>query len=75
MTLVRETPQPQDTVSTACPFRRSVNLKTTSKIIDESTCWRCIGCGVIWNPGRQGRQRGHSGLVPCCFDRRSKTVA
>jgi hypothetical protein len=35
-----------------CPFCRSKDLKTAAKIINESTYWRCIGCGEIWNPGR-----------------------
>ena len=64
MTWVRETPKPQFTAPTSCPFCRSVNVKTTSKIIDESTYWRCIGCGVIWNPGRLGRR------APSLFGRR-----
>ena len=64
MTLVREPQTPRVTVPTSCPFCRSVNLKTTSKIIDESTYWRCIGCGVIWNPGRQGQR------APSLFGRR-----
>ena len=36
----------------SCPFCRSVDLKTTSKAIDESTYWRCTSCGEIWNPRR-----------------------
>jgi ribosomal protein L37AE/L43A len=35
-----------------CPFCGSKQLKTTSKTIDESTYWRCLACGEIWNPGR-----------------------
>jgi len=35
-----------------CPFCRSKDLKTAAKIINESTYWRCIACGEIWNPGR-----------------------
>lgn len=35
-----------------CPFCRSKDLRTAAKIINESTYWRCIGCGEIWNPGR-----------------------
>lgn len=36
----------------SCPFCRSLHPKTTTKIIDESTYWRCLTCGEIWNPGR-----------------------
>jgi ribosomal protein L37AE/L43A len=35
-----------------CPFCRSKDLRTAAKVINESTYWRCIGCGEIWNPGR-----------------------
>jgi hypothetical protein len=42
----------QVTAPTACPFCRSLNPRTTSKTVDESTYWRCIACGEIWNPGR-----------------------
>jgi len=37
---------------TFCPFCRSKDLRTAAKIINESTYWRCIACGEIWNPGR-----------------------
>ena len=37
---------------TWCPFCRSLQVKTTSKTVDESTYWRCMVCGEIWNPGR-----------------------
>ena len=37
---------------THCPFCRSKDLRTAAKVINESTYWRCIGCGEIWNPGR-----------------------
>ena len=40
------------TAPTSCPFCRSKDLRTAAKVIDESTYWRCIGCGEIWNPGR-----------------------
>jgi hypothetical protein len=35
-----------------CPFCRSKELGTASKVINESTYWRCTSCGEIWNPGR-----------------------
>jgi len=40
------------TAPTSCPFCRSKDLRTAAKVVDESTYWRCIGCGEIWNPGR-----------------------
>jgi hypothetical protein len=40
------------TAPTHCPFCRSKDLRTAAKVINESTYWRCIGCGEIWNPGR-----------------------
>ena len=48
---------------TYCPFCRSKDLRTASKVIDESTYWRCLGCGEIWNPGRlrPGPQRDFGG--------------
>jgi len=55
VTSVREPEKPRVTAPTSCPFCWSLNLKTTSKILDESTYWRCMTCGEIWNPGRQGR--------------------
>ncbi|MCA1560585.1 MAG: hypothetical protein LC804_10080 [Acidobacteria bacterium] len=36
-----------------CPFCRSTDLKTTSKIIDSSTYWRCGTCGEVWNAARR----------------------
>ena len=37
---------------TFCPFCRAKELSTASKVINESTYWRCTACGEIWNPGR-----------------------
>lgn len=37
---------------TYCPFCRSKDVSTASKVINESTYWRCTACGEIWNPGR-----------------------
>lgn len=42
---------------TACPFCSSLDVKTTSKAVNESTYWRCTACGQIWNAGRL-QQRG-----------------
>jgi ribosomal protein L37AE/L43A len=39
-------------VPIVCPFCQSKALSTVSKVIDESTYWRCTSCGEIWNPGR-----------------------
>jgi len=47
-----DAPKTQVSAPTACPFCRSKDLKTTSKVINESTYWRCVTCGEIWNPGR-----------------------
>jgi transposase-like protein len=53
---VGEPQKPRVEVPTSCPFCQSANLKTTSKTIDESTYWRCLGCGEIWNHARQSRR-------------------
>jgi transposase-like protein len=37
---------------TNCPFCKSSQVTTTSKIISSSSYWRCHTCGEIWNPGR-----------------------
>ena len=50
----------QVTAPTSCPFCRSLHLTTTSKTIDESTYWRCVTCGEIWNPGRLRPSSGFS---------------
>jgi ribosomal protein L37AE/L43A len=36
----------------ACPFCRSTRVTTTSKLVTDSTYWRCEACGQIWNPAR-----------------------
>jgi len=44
---------PKDVAApTLCPFCRSRDLRTAAKVINESTYWRCLSCGEIWNPGR-----------------------
>ena len=48
----RERPKVVVSVPVSCPFCHFPDPKTTSKIIDESTYWRCASCGQIWNPGR-----------------------
>jgi transposase-like protein len=43
-----------------CPFCRSKNLQTTSKVTDGDNYWRCMTCGEIWNPARVARpSRGY----------------
>ena len=49
---MREPDPVRVTAPTACPFCRALDVKTTSKVIDESTYWRCMKCGEIWNPVR-----------------------
>jgi hypothetical protein len=53
----REAPKVVVSAPVSCPFCLSPDLTTTSKLIDESTYWRCTACGQIWNPGRLLRQR------------------
>jgi transposase-like protein len=36
----------------SCPFCGSTHVTTASKVIDESTYFRCDTCGEIWNPNR-----------------------
>jgi len=35
-----------------CPTCRSQDLKTTSKVVNAATYWRCGACGEVWNVGR-----------------------
>lgn len=35
-----------------CPFCRSTRVATASKTVSDSTYWRCLACGEIWNPTR-----------------------
>jgi ribosomal protein L37AE/L43A len=44
--------KPDVAAPTCCPFCQSKTLSTVSKVINESTYWRCASCGEIWNPGR-----------------------
>ena len=37
---------------TQCPTCHSKDVKTTSKVIDASTYWRCGACGEVWNVAR-----------------------
>jgi transposase-like protein len=46
----------------ACPFCTSVDVTTTGKTVNDSTYWRCVACGQIWNVNRlQYGQRPPSG--------------
>jgi transposase-like protein len=40
------------TAPTHCPTCRSQDLKTTSKVINAETYWRCVACGEVWNVAR-----------------------
>src|SRR5258708_13455638 len=43
-------PAPDDGAAPArCPVCRSQDLKTTSKVLNADTYWRCGGCGEVWN--------------------------
>jgi hypothetical protein len=47
------TPAPDDGAAPArCPVCRSQDLKTTSKVLNADTYWRCGGCGEVWNVAR-----------------------
>lgn len=35
-----------------CPTCGSQDLKTTSKVVNVETYWRCAACGEVWNVGR-----------------------
>ena len=45
-------PKPDVATPAFCPVCLSKDLSTVSKVINESTYWRCTACGEIWNPGR-----------------------
>jgi transposase-like protein len=45
-----------DAVVTApshCPSCRSLEVRTTSKVITAESYWRCEACGEVWNAGRR----------------------
>ncbi len=58
----RNDPTPSGGVApaTRCPSCRSDDVKTTSKVVNAETYWRCCGCGEVWNVGRnrQGSRYG-----------------
>jgi len=35
-----------------CPWCGSTQVTTNSKLVDESTYFRCLTCSEIWNPTR-----------------------
>lgn len=35
-----------------CPACRSSDVKTTSKVVNAESYWRCAACGEVWNVGR-----------------------
>ena len=36
-----------------CPACQSRSISTTARNPDESTYWRCGGCGEVWNASRR----------------------
>ena len=42
----------------ACPACRSASISTMAKSPDETSYWRCAGCGEIWNVGRRDSDNG-----------------
>lgn len=40
-----------------CPFCGSARVTTATKAITDSTYWRCLACGEIWNPSRARARR------------------
>jgi transposase-like protein len=49
------TPAPDPTP--VCPFCKSLVVTTTSKAVSDTTYWRCVTCGQIWNPTRLSDRR------------------
>ena len=49
---VQAAPKSRTDKPAACPFCRSQDLSTTSKVISENTYWRCATCGQVWNQAR-----------------------
>ena len=38
---------------TECPACRSSDVKTTSKVVNAESYWRCESCGEVWNAARR----------------------
>jgi predicted Zn finger-like uncharacterized protein len=57
-----ETP-PEATAPSHCPACRSRDVITTSKVVNDTTYWRCSECGEVWNAGRR-RAAGRYGGYP-----------
>jgi transposase-like protein len=47
-------------VPSECPACGSSDVKTSSKVVTESSYWRCDGCGEVWNVGRRRAAASHS---------------
>ena len=43
------TPKADPSAPSQCPFCKSTSILTTSKLVSETTYWRCHACGQIWN--------------------------
>jgi transposase-like protein len=41
---------------TRCPFCRSIEISTISKVADITSYWRCKQCGEVWNDSRGPRR-------------------
>jgi transposase-like protein len=45
-----------------CPVCRSLDVKTTAPVATDSSYWRCLACGEVWNLGRrESHQRSRYG--------------
>ena len=47
-----QAPPPGVAKPAACPFCRSQQISTASKVVSEMSYWRCGTCGQIWNHAR-----------------------
>jgi len=56
----RALPKTDTSVPSACPACQSKSIATTTKAPDESSYWRCAGCGEVWNVSRRRTVRGGS---------------
>lgn len=51
-------------VPTHCPTCRSQDLKTTSKVVNAESYWRCEACGEVWNVARLRAGSRYAGYRP-----------
>jgi uncharacterized Zn finger protein len=56
----READKPAE-VPAKCPSCGGREVVTTSKVVDESTYWRCATCGDVWNIARQRQASRYAG--------------